>query len=302
MGEKRGRRGWSDNIVHRINSLLLRYNETKPKEIHRKIRTLHYVHYWKGTEFRTLLLYIGLVLFKDFLSLDEFNNYLKLFCAVTICSSEKYKPFLELARQLFSEYIEEYILLYGTHSITSNIHNLCHVVDDVIHFGSLDSMSSYQFENKLHHIKLMVKQCNKPLEQVARRLSEVTACEHASFSIEPELKGPLSEFVFKEIKLKSFVLSSKHAGNRFFLTNENEIVEFECAFYHNGKYFVKGCSLKTKDNFFSNPFQSRFLNIYISDCDKNVTQNYEISCIQAKLFCLPYENRFVFLPILHTFQ
>lgn len=85
--------------------------------------------------------------------------FLNLFCAVTICSTNTYAPFVPKARDLFNEFIENHINEHGEDSIVSNIHLLNHVVDDVEHFGELNTFNAYAFKNCLHHLKLNLKQC-----------------------------------------------------------------------------------------------------------------------------------------------
>uniref|UniRef100_A0A6P7GTY7 Uncharacterized protein LOC114342249 n=1 Tax=Diabrotica virgifera virgifera TaxID=50390 RepID=A0A6P7GTY7_DIAVI len=80
---------------------------------------------------------------------------------------------LDLAHTIFVDYIEEFVSIYGEHSITSNIHNVCHVVEDVKRFGPLQNISSYKFENKLGIIKNLLRSGNKPLHQVVKRLIEI---------------------------------------------------------------------------------------------------------------------------------
>lgn len=163
---------WSETQIHEISEELLRYNETKPVKIHRKIRSLRHIHFWKATEFRTVILYTGIVLFKDCVPGNEYELFLKLFRAIAICSTKKYEPYLPLPRTLLIEFIEGHITTYAMESITSITHNLIHLVDEVEFFGDLNSFSTHPFENCLHMMKLLLKQCNKPLEQLTRRLYE----------------------------------------------------------------------------------------------------------------------------------
>lgn len=164
---------WSTQQKIWISDILKRLNKQLPSEIHRALRPLKDISFWKGTEFRTVLLYVGMVVFKNFLSEEIYEHFLLLCCAVTICSSDEYKPFLPKAREMFAEYVEDQIYLYGEHSISSNFHNLIHVVDDVERFGNLNKISTYEFENSLGHIKSKLKLYNKPLEQIARRMIEL---------------------------------------------------------------------------------------------------------------------------------
>lgn len=308
FSERRVPRNWREEIVRRMNLILAGYNQTLPKEIHRKIRGFKHIHFWKGTEYHTFLCYVGVVLLKDFLCAEEYEHFLKLFCATAICLTNKYRLYLPKARELFREFVEESIEIYGQHSINSNMHNLIHIADDVERFGELNSISSYEFENKLRHIKLKIKQCNKPLEQVARRLSE-QKCDPVDLkTVEykiPELKDKFSlpnsprSQAFGKVKFKYFVLS-RNKSDQWFLTKENDIVLFEYAQSIDGKVILHGNRLKLKTDFFRQPFSSRYLNIYISDCDMNDSQDFESISIKAKLFCLPYQSKHVFIPLLHT--
>lgn len=138
---------------------------------------------------------------------------------ITICSTNSYKRFLPKARELFLEYIEEYAEIFGIHTVSSNVHNLCHVVDDVERFGELYGLSAYPFENELHHIKLLLQQCNKPLQQVARRLGERSELRpkynpKKTFKIEVKYPFTLAQSsetnAYKEILLKSNCMLSSY--------------------------------------------------------------------------------------------
>lgn len=74
---------------------------------------------------------------------------------------------------MFNEYILEFIDLYGKEYISSNVHNLCHIVNDVCNFGNLTKISAYPFENCLYGLKLKLRNCSRPLEQISRRISEL---------------------------------------------------------------------------------------------------------------------------------
>lgn len=122
---------WSAMEIIQIGNLLTDANKTMPNEIHRAIRALDSIRFWKGTEFRTFLLYLGSVILKRFFPSDVYKHFLQLYCAVRICSSDTYKPLLSIAESLFKDYIEGYIQIYGIGFISRNVHLLCHVVHDV---------------------------------------------------------------------------------------------------------------------------------------------------------------------------
>lgn len=100
-------RTWPEREELEISALLKKCNATLPTEIHRSIRSLDHICYWKGTEFRTFLMYLGIVILKPFLAQHEYEMFVKLHCAVTICSTNAYSLYQPLARRLFTDFIEE---------------------------------------------------------------------------------------------------------------------------------------------------------------------------------------------------
>lgn len=133
---------WNKRDIFEINNLLLQINNQKPKEIHRSVRKLDDIKFWKGTEFRSFLLYFGAVVLKKFVPPDVYTHFLHLVCAVTICHSDVYKKYLHIAGKWFDEYIAGCMDIYGVHSLGSNIHNLTHVIEDVKRFGNLNTISA----------------------------------------------------------------------------------------------------------------------------------------------------------------
>lgn len=123
------------------------------------------------------MLYIGIVAFKDKLTEPEYLNFLRLCLAVRICSSEAYvkkDAYKDIAQTLLSGFCKHFCIIYGFNEIVSNIHNIAHVTDDVNNFGSLNSISTYPFENHLKDIKLQIHPSNSSIEQVSRRLAEIS--------------------------------------------------------------------------------------------------------------------------------
>lgn len=77
---------------------------------------------------------------------DEYEHFLTLYCAVTICSCERYKTCIPIASDMFKLYVEKYIILYGKNTI---VHNLIHITEEIIehNIGNLDHLSTYKYEN-----------------------------------------------------------------------------------------------------------------------------------------------------------
>lgn len=219
--------------------------------------------------------------------------------------------YLPLARNLFIDFIEDHIDIYGEASITMNIHNTSHDVDDVEIFGPLHTISAYPFENALHHLKLHLQQCKLPLQQIARRISKIINSSKV-IALKPEIFSPkfdhefiISEDIlaFKQVEYKPNAMISSRTTNgkdKWFLTHDNVIIEFHFIAKKNENYIVRGSALQNKRNFFETPFDSKNLNIFLSDGKLNEFQYFELSAIKAKMFCLPYEKEWVFVPLLHT--
>lgn len=119
-------------------------------------------------------------------------------------------------------FIEYFGDIYGEDYITSNVHNLSHLVDDVKKFGILSRFTSYPFENKLYTIKNCIRSGHRPLAQIAKRLGELSEevpiikHKHQNFSVlkKPFLKKRLiqndkeNELYFSYINLKESILEA----------------------------------------------------------------------------------------------
>lgn len=298
---------WRAADITKISELIVGFNSSKPVELHRSFRKLDHVKYWKALEFKYFLVYLSPVVLKDFLPTDVYEHFLLVFCGVTICSSELYKSDLELADKLFKEYVELYLTINGEDSITSNIHNVIHIVDDVKKFGILQNISAYPFENELYKIKNLLRSGNKPLAQVAKRLSEKSSVE----SRKPEAKYPKlynettfenysSKKCFAKIQVTESISFKNDEKNKWFLTKNDEIVEFLFSFVEDHTIYLYGKSLRRLFNFFTTPFDSSHLSIYESIGTQNEPSMYHLSDLKAKMFAMKYKENFVFVPLHHT--
>lgn len=120
--------------------------------------------------------------------------------------------------------------IYGNDYVSSNIHNLTHVVDEVRKYGQLSNFNAYPFENKLYVIKNLIRQGNKPLQQVARRLNErldleIENSEQSQISY-PFIKKSKNRSTPIQFCFKSFTLSGED-HNKWFLNNEGYVMKLE---------------------------------------------------------------------------
>lgn len=307
---------WCAKDVAEISNLLQQIK--MPSEIHRSVRGLDCLSHWKGLEFRTFLHYISIVILKPFLPSDVYEHFLSLFCAVTICSSNEYAHLLDLAHTLLLHYIEYYGDIYGEDFITSNVHNLSHLVDDVKRFGILSKFNAYPFESKLYQIKNLIRSGNLPLTQVAKRINEINEFVQQNLPLKssnPQLKKPilekhdltadctetLHETKYSCVEFDEYCLKNDGV-NKWFLTKTNEIVEMKYVWNNNGIIAINGSPLIDLSLFFETPIRSSFLYIYVSSLKKNFERFYDINDIKCKMVgvSIPRKSEVVFIPLLHS--
>lgn len=301
-----------------------------PREFQRATRGLDCLHHWKGTEYKSFLHYVGIVALKEHLIPDAYAHFLLLFCAVTICSSKRYFDHLHVARLMIDDFIEGYITLYGSHYITSNVHNLCHLVDEVEMFGELNTFTAYPFENMLGKVKRLVRSGNRPLAQVAKRLLELNniaskwvdsmspANENCTQKRSVEVKKPfgsgnipehlIEAFLrnnnndangnetiryYCEVEIdREFTLSVAREADSWFLTNTNKIGRLINVISVD-KIEVSVCYSEylTSGNFFTSPCESKLIDIHsVPRCGDSVTKIADVKCIRCKVVCLKYEK------------
>lgn len=291
---------WCSRDIELVTTFL---NQTQlPSEIHRSMRGMNYLAHWKGSEFRTFFYYLSIIILPCVLNAEAYTHFLFLFCGVTICSHKIYGNLLPLAKELLLYFVDHYKDFYGADCITSNVHNLVHVVDEVKRFGVLHTFSSYPFENKLYLIKRMLREGNHPLAQAARRLSEEegiqTNCyrkKGTDIVIIKNMKKHV-EVHFKEFKL------STQKKDKYFMSKCDEIIELREVHSHINEITLRGCTITGLNNVFEKPVKSSYFNIYKSSINQRAQtlKNVSPHDVKFKLVCNEYQNELYFVPLLHT--
>lgn len=121
------------------------------------------------------MLYTGPIILKKVLRKELYNHFLTLHTAITILAS----PILCTnianvtdAEELLKHFVLNFELLYRQEYVSHDIHNLLHLAADVRQYGHLDSFSAFCFENFIGVLTKLIRKSEKPLQQIARRLSE----------------------------------------------------------------------------------------------------------------------------------
>lgn len=194
--------------------------------------------------------------------------------------------------------------------MNSNVHNLSHVIDDVLKFGNLTKISAFQFENCLAGLKNRLRNCNRPLEQISRRINELDLdyrnpidLEQTNFINEPILKYSFDnagETIFSQIIFNTnLLLDSRKFGDRWFLSKNGKIVEFHFASKRNEEYFLYGNCYENVDNFFT---ESKSIYIFSLNNDNYVPSCYNIHNVMAKMVSLRNNDELISIPLLHTMK
>jgi len=187
---KMGRRVCSD-----ISSLLKEIRRYRLIEFARMPLSLEFCTRFIGTEFRIILLYLGPVIFR-LLKPQLYENFLVLHVAVRLLSSEEYcVEFNEYAGALIKNFVTNFKAIYGEEYVSHNIHGCVHIHKDVMNFGPLEKFSAFRFENFMQKLKKLVRKGEKPLQQVAKRYSEM---EHVQLRRKKSKKLPADrEFLYE---------------------------------------------------------------------------------------------------------
>lgn len=288
-----------------ISARLLNARQTQPIEFQRRIRGLDELSFFKGSEFRTTLFYTGPVVLKNILSTEEYNNFLALHIATRICNDKKLHQYLEIARKLFIHFVRTYIEIYGEEFVSYNIHNLLHVVDDVIRFGVLENFSAFPFESFLGKLKKKIRHGNKVLEQVVGRTLEGWDLEiEKTFNKWPILKTPKfsDELVthFLCIEMKNAKLKSDDK-NSHFMTNNFDVIRFEYAIQRKPDSKIQICGRKylKKGNLYETPLESSLIGIFeIPESSLSAEMVYlKLEDIRCKLFVIREDGMLASFPM-----
>lgn len=159
--------------INLISERLLNISIQMPKEFSRKTRGLSEIRHWKGTEFRTFMLYVGPFVLKEILSKKIYKHFLLFHVAMYImCLNAESQEWLDYASKLLTQFVNEIPKHYHSDFLSYNMHSLQHLPFDVKNHGCLDRFSAFEFESYLYKLKRMLRTNNHHLKQVVHRVLE----------------------------------------------------------------------------------------------------------------------------------
>lgn len=301
--------------IKQISNLSLSFRSKFPCEFSRKPRAIEEVLRWKATEFRSFLLYIGPLVLKSIVSKDCFKNVMALNIAMTILLSPNLGLLIQYADDLLNYFVLTFEQIYGQYLISSNIHGLIHLVDDYKQYGPLDNCSAFPFENYMKVLKNMLRQPNKPLEQVVKRFSECdnfnlnsndTHQSDNSLLIGPHNNEPLLVGCvnpqFNTLVLENYKIKCKVDADSYFSSKTNDIIKLINIAHSNvtGSIVLIGRKFESKELFYDKPIQSSYFGIYtVKNLSKNMS-TWTINDIQRKVMLLSMNSISIAIPLLHS--
>lgn len=303
--------------VDLLSTNLVALSSFIPSEFNRKPRSLTDLCRWKATEYRSFLVYLGPVVLRNILDISIYEHFQLFHSAISILLSEHNinNLGLLLAQELLETFIEHAENIYGLEFYVYNVHILCHLTSDVQMYGPLDNNSCFPFENYLGKLKKLVKSSRKPLEQVCRRLHEISFNNNVCYK-NPILKhfvehnnGPLLNNIsvlkqFKKISIRNYILSTHSfcIADSCFLSKTNEVVQINnIILTTNDSTKLIGKRYMLSESLYLYPFDSKKLNICCVTKLSGQLQVWDVDDMKAKCILLPlHDDNWACFPLLHT--
>lgn len=191
----------------RINYRIRSIKNQIPKEFQRRPRLIEEFLRYKAIEFYLKTAYLGIILFRGILPLQNYKHFCLLHCAFRIlCSEDLYSKYSDTAKEYLVKYFLASQVLYGLGSCTFNLHSATRMADDVKNLKcNLKRISAFTFENFLGKLKKKIRSPYKPLSQVCRRLEE----EKLLIKSKPQLPKKFELFFDSKGKVGSFNFENK---------------------------------------------------------------------------------------------
>ena len=295
-------------VVSALSDKLINLHPHIPAEFARKPRGLTEIDRWKATELRQFMIYSGPVVLKDILPQELYDNFLLFSVGMSLLLCPNLSDsMIDFAHRMLVAFVNNFDELYGKGEIVFTIHQVIHLADEYRQFGPLDNVSSFPFENFLGKIKRMLRKPHQPLQQVVKRLSEVSGILVQPTGVQPVLlhnhqEGPLPpQFSlaqqYRKVVTKDFCLSTKQGDNCIAIGQEIALVQNILKF--SGAVYVIYRKFNNTESYFSYPCPSSYISCYrvygLHDCF-GVGQ---LENIKRKCVLFPEKESFIAIPLLH---
>ncbi len=168
------------NDVPMLGRRLDEYAAYTPSEFGHLSRSTKELERWKAKEFRTFLLYSGIVACKGLLPQHVYDHFVLYVCAMRILvTDQKCVTFNNYANRLMTHFVQEANKIYGSRFMSYNVHGLLHIAKECLMYGNLDNVSAFPFESFLCRLKRPIKKSSSVIEQIVNRCSydRILSCD-----------------------------------------------------------------------------------------------------------------------------
>lgn len=174
------------SVIRQMNNII---KDVKfPTEFQRKLRSVSDISNWKAVEFLQFL-FISIPLLRllspdfDSVLLEHWEDYTT---SLVLLMSDNIGPdTLTQCRAQLNSFVSRVPELYGAEHLTSNVHTLFHLVDNVIDMGPLYQSSAFPFESSLGCLRKIIKGNRGVLEQGCRGFYCLYSHLWSSFTDDP---------------------------------------------------------------------------------------------------------------------
>lgn len=141
-----------------------------PREFSRYPESLQYLANYKATQHRQMLLHYGGSAIHGIVKQEVYIHYTVLSAAIRcITLPNPSAVHLKLAEIALEKFILDAPLVYNLNISSLNIHDLCHLVDDVKRFGNIDSYSAWAYKNNMTFCRKLVAKPAFTFQQIHNR-------------------------------------------------------------------------------------------------------------------------------------
>lgn len=299
------------NTIEDISQKLLRLKSSCPQNFNRSPRMLTDLPFFKATEFRRMLLYDGILVFRDSVADAVYKHFLLLHCAIYILSSPSLvQTYCNYANILLRTFISHSAAIYGQKFIVYNVHSLSHLANECEAHGKLDDFSAFQFENKLQSIKASLQSGYKPLQQAAFRDLEKgqidVTLENGENMVVLSWKRKehvVNEVVdgtqFRRIRINDVIFQCNEKDACFKTYNNTIVVLQNIVQVQEEVYFID-FSFSVAVNAYEYPLPSSKLGIFKVARQNKERKIFSLTEVACKCWLMPDDDAYICVPLLHS--
>lgn len=185
----------------------------------------------------------------------------------------------------------DYDKSFGSINFTFNTHILLHLPDYAELYGPIYSFSAYKYENHMRLIKRLLRRKNGHIQQFFNR------CEEMRFAAELEE----NDGILTESRCNEFVFEANSLRDGCCMVDEGYPLVITEIFSRNGVKMIRGKRFLECDDFYDDPFPSmENMGIILASNLSPIDEEFIASSIVHKFFRLPYDDKDVLIPILHS--